>query len=141
MRWIAMCLLFLAIATPLRAEQADQTLQYFMSNSTFVVSATIASEPDAKVDELGVVQYYFDIQINDFLHGAKPKEDKIHVHMTRFEMGRDDAIPFLKKDARCILFLTLYEYYSVADMWFGIQPFNSQMASRIRELSRKQAKK
>ena len=106
-----------------------------MSNSTVVVAATIVSEPDAIMKELGVVEYSFDIQISELLHGVKPKQGKIRVSMTRFEAGKDDAIPFLKENTRCIFFLTAGKHYSVADMWFGIQSFNSEMANRIKELS------
>jgi hypothetical protein len=126
------------------AEHGDQTLQYFMSNCTVVVSATIASQPERKTDEAGLVRYAFDVEIAEVLHARGgswfEKQDRIRVGMTRYEMNEQDALPFLKKDARCILFLSVWAETGVADPWFGVQPYNIHMANRLKELSKQNKK-
>ena len=74
--------------------------------------------------------------IFDFLYNLRKKQEKIRVSMTRHEMDKKDALPFLKKDAKCILFLTVWAETGVADPWFGVQSYNSHMANRIKELSK-----
>ena len=121
------------------AEHGDQTLQYYMSNSSAVVSAVIASEPAGVIDEDGVVHYSFHMQIDEVLHGPGgwfKKQKRMQIDMTRYETDKKEALPFLKKDEKCILFLSIYATIGVTDPWFGIQPYNSHMANRIKELSK-----
>ena len=86
------------------AEHGDQTLRYYMSNSTVVVSATIVSQPKGITDEAGVVRRSFSIQVVEVLYSRggrwMKKKDRIRVGMTRYEMTETDALPFLSGRAR-----------------------------------------
>jgi len=140
MRYSLILAVLVVLPVTVLAEHGDQTILYYMSHSTLVVSGTMPSQPVGKTGEAGVVRYSFDIQITEVLHGHRPKEDTIRVQMTRVEMGTEDALPFLKKGAKCILFLTVYATTGVTDPWFGVQPYNSHMANRIKELSKQKRK-
>jgi hypothetical protein len=119
-------------------DDGDDTLRFYLGKSDLVVVGTIASEPVGVVKEAGVVHYPCDVAVTDVLKGAAP-EKPLRVNIIRFERDEADTLPWLKKGARCILFLKAASgmpAWQTADVWFGIQPESPWMVRSLKRLAR-----
>ncbi|MCH7725931.1 MAG: hypothetical protein IH991_05540 [Planctomycetes bacterium] len=130
----------LSFATPVIADDGDDTLRFYLSKSDLVVRGVIVSTPIGEIDEVGVVNYICEFKIAEVLKGKKPSKSPMAVNVIRFEMGKDDRVPFLKKGGKCILFLkqarrgTIPAWHTV-DMWFGIQRPSPWMVRSLKRLA------
>lgn len=117
----------------------DVTLGYYMANSELVVAGTVSSEPGVTMTNPRFRNYHFDFAISEVLHGRHAPTDTIRVTVPRHEAGPEDALPYMKKGSQCILFLkrvkSAPEQFVAADVWFGVQRYNSRMALFIKNLS------
>ena len=129
-----------AIAAPAFAGNDDDTLRFYLSKSSLVVSGTIVDNPTAVGSEVGVVRYGFKFKVAKVLKGKTPDEE-IHVYLTHYHMGNVEEPPYLKKDGKAILFLRRaidrkdFKSWASADGWFGIQPFNSAMEAELKAVA------
>ncbi len=121
----------------------DKGLQFHMQQSDVAVAGIITSEITLDMRGTGAPTYTFTFQVSKVLHGSLAGGKTPWVELSRLESAQDDALPFIKKDAKCILFLNFHDshrgwgtVWRVADPWFGAQPYNSAMAKRIKELTK-----
>lgn len=130
------------LPTLCRADEGDDTLNFFLSKSDLVVAGTIVSQIMGVQVEMGVVNYPCDVKISEVIAGDAfaLKDETIRANIIRFEQNVDDRHPLIRKDARCILFLKKSTGnnppWKTADMWFGIQPANSHMIKSLAALSK-----
>jgi hypothetical protein len=123
-------------ARDVSAASGDDTLRYFIRNSDIIVCGTIVSEVIGKQDEVGVKIYQLTVEISEIIHGTSPGKVQFSFNVTRFELRPGDELPYMKKGSKCIFCLKKDPYWHEADMWFCAQPYNSHMASRIKELAK-----
>ena len=129
----------------LLAEPGDKALQFHMQQSQYVASGTIMSDITVHAGEKGTVTYTFRFQVSEYLHGSLTGGKQQTIKLNRNESGDGDTPPFMKKGAKCILFLHLVESHRgvgniarVVDPWFGVQPYSSAMANRMKELTKQE---
>ncbi|HEX5445545.1 MAG TPA: hypothetical protein VFW87_17090 [Pirellulales bacterium] len=65
---------------------------------------------------------------------------RLPVRVVRFESARGDELPWMSKGAKAILFLRKARdgdqpRWVSADVWFGIQPANSQMEESLKRIA------
>ena len=142
MKQIAAVVAFLVLAIMADAHDGDDSLRHYIKKSTLIAKGTISSEIVNVVDRSGVVNYSFSFKWSDILHGEAPPEESgsLEVTVIQFEYGSDGS-PLLKKGKSCILFLVPIpgsKEFKSADPWFGIQPDNGLMVTRIKALSKEQ---
>jgi len=124
------------------ADDSDDTLRIFLSKSDLVVLGTIVTEPTGITSELGVLNYICQFKVSDVCKGnVELKGETIRANIKRFEMGKKDHHPLIKKDAECILFLKkevegTNPQWVTADFWFGIQHPIPWMAKSLKRLAK-----
>lgn len=118
------------------ANSGDGTLQHYIRNSELILSGKIVSEVIGEQEEVGVRVYQLKIEIAEVLHGTAPGKAAFSFYINRFELRPGDDLPYMKRNTKCIFLLKKAPYWREADMWFGVQPYNSHMANRIKELSK-----
>lgn len=136
-----------AVLAPLLvlAAPGDKALQFHMQQSELVVAGKIVSDVGVHRKGLGYRIYTFTFQVSDVLHGSLSGGKELNIVLNRRELENGDALPFLKKNAKCVLFLNEKDHtdgnvWGAADPWFGIQSYNSIMAKRIKELAKQKKK-
>lgn len=144
---ILFSIVFVIMAGICFADEGDDTLKFFLSKSDLVILGTITSEPIGVVDEAGVVNYYCDVNVADVCKGIASRKDKtIRMDIIRFEMGKKDHNPLIKKDSECILFLkkipnNTSPEWETADFWFGVQYPSPWMVKSLKRLAEEEKKK
>jgi hypothetical protein len=122
------------------ADGGDDTLRFFLSRSDLVVVGTLTSDPVGVEKEAGVVNYHCQVAVSEVLKGKVSSKDELTVTIIRFESAEEDKLPWLKKGARCILFLKSADpktpSWETADVWFGVQPSSPWMARSLKRLAR-----
>lgn len=133
-------------ATPVLADEDDDTLVYFLSKAELVASGEIIEGPLAWTSEVGVVNYSFKFRATKTLKG-KTDANEFKVNLSRFEFG-EDRLPYLKKGGKAILFLRHGQpprgepdCWIGANMWFGIQPYNRLMEDSLMRLAEAKERK
>jgi hypothetical protein len=123
------------------ADSGDDTLRFFLSKSDLVVVVTITSDPQAIPKEAGAVHYNCNATVAEVLKGAgeaRAKEE-LSTSIIRLEREAEDKSPYLKKGARCILFLksagAKVPYWESADVWFGVCRYSPGMARSLKRLA------
>ncbi|HEX5445546.1 MAG TPA: hypothetical protein VFW87_17095 [Pirellulales bacterium] len=120
--------------------EGDDTLRGYLAKSDLVLVGHIQSEPFGLSSELDVVRYHFDFKVSSVLKGDVTTDQTFPVRIVRFESVRDDELPWMSKGAKAILFLRKapdgsHPRWVSADVWFGIQPANSQMERSLKQLA------
>ena len=111
------------------ADEGDDTLRFMLAKADLVVLGKIVSEPVGIILKPGVPHYVCDFAVEDVLKGdASLTNTTIGVEIIRFEMGKQDHDPLIKKASRCILFFGKRRpedpTWATVDIWFGVQhPF------------------
>lgn len=147
MKALLSCILLLASATAAFGDTDDDTLQYYLSKSNFVVMGEIVSEPAGASSETGVIHYGCNFKVSQavrgFNRGGKKDEIKadsqIKVDIIRFEMNDADKCPEIKKGGKCILFVKEVNngtpVWKTADFWFGVQRASPWMMRSLARLT------
>ncbi len=125
------------------ADDGDDTLRFYLSQSDVVLLGEFTSALDAYTREAGVINYGGRFKIAEILKGDVLGQRRvggtIGVCIVRFEGSPADRLPELKQGGKCILFLKYHQqpnpYYITADMWFGIQPPLPKMAESLGRLA------
>jgi hypothetical protein len=117
----------------------DDTLRFYLSKSQLVVLGTIPSTPFPIVSEAGVLLYSCDFEISEVLKGQTSVKN-LKVGIARFGFADEDRLPYLKKGAKCILFLKDTgtkgkPQWITADFWFGVQHPSPSMARSLKRLA------
>jgi hypothetical protein len=125
------------------ADDADDTLRFYLSKSDVVVLGTIKGAPESTVEEAGVPNYICQLAITDVAKGdAELKGETIAINIVRFEFNEKDRHPLIKSDAECILFLKKQSsgtQLASADYWFGVQHPSPWMFKSLRRLAREES--
>ncbi|HJT31303.1 MAG TPA: hypothetical protein VJ783_04585 [Pirellulales bacterium] len=129
-----------AIASSAFADEGDDTLRGYLAKSDLVLAGRIQSEPFGFSTEIGVANYHFDFKISNVLKGDVAAGQTLPVRIVRFELERGDELPWMSKGEKAILFLRKapdgdHPRWVSADVWFGIQPPNSQMEKSLKQLA------
>lgn len=131
-----------------RADDGDDTLQFYLSKSDVVARGEFTSGLIDFNDEAGVINHVGDFKISQLIKG-KPLGKRrvggtINVYIVRFELQPEDRLPELKKGGKCILFLKHNERqtppYRTSDMWFGVQPASPTLAAALFKLAEAKAR-
>ena len=131
----------ICLAAPVAlADASDDTLKFFLSKSEVIVSGKIATEPMGITDELGVLNYICEFQVQDVLKGDAGLQGRtVKVNIMRFEKDAKDKHPLIKKDQECLLFLKSATpntpSWVTADFWFGVQQHSPWMARSLKRLA------
>jgi hypothetical protein len=119
------------------ADEGDDTLRSYLAHAEVVLDATV-EELDGPVHlELGVAHYLPEVRIHAVIKGAvADAKEPLRVEIVRFEMEEGDALPYLKKGARLVLFLRAQKPGNTpalvtADMWSGVQPYGPWLVRRL----------
>ena len=144
MRKTVFCVLMIVMPTPVFGDDGDDTLTYFLSKADLAIAARIASEPAGLTGEYGVVNYVCKVNVLEVLKGTSIEKQELSVNIVRFERDPQDRIPWLKKGAKCILFLKWVgpkgvPTWKTADFWFGIQRYGPWMARSLKRLGKRGA--
>ena len=130
-------LLIVAVLCAPAVAEDDDTLRFYLSKSSLVVSGEIVDGPTAHVSELGVVNYGLTLKVAKVLKG-KADDGELRVRLSLFGLGRADEMPaHLKKGAKVILFLKRewnrpeHRSWQQADGWFAAQQFNSVLEQSL----------
>lgn len=137
---ILVAVLGTTLCPPLAASESDDTLRYYLSKSDLAVAGTLASEPVGVTDEDGIVHYICDLKVLDVLAGSL-SEKRIQVDVVRHELKEEDRLPYLRKGADVVLFLAkagegATPAWKTADLWFGVQFYNSALARAVPRVAR-----
>ncbi|HUY88686.1 MAG TPA: hypothetical protein VMV10_08125 [Pirellulales bacterium] len=137
-----------------RAEDGDDTLKYYLSRSSLVVSGELTSHPVAMGFEIGESQYSFKVKVAKVLKGNAPAD--LSARLARIELRRDapaglsfglahpelrrdDRLAWLKKGTHVIVFLRerddVLGALRGADPWFAVQPASDTMERSLARLS------
>ncbi|HEV3255428.1 MAG TPA: hypothetical protein VG013_00985 [Gemmataceae bacterium] len=131
--------LMLVFAASAAADGGDDTLRFFLSKSDLVVVGTVTSDPAGVEKEAGVVNYHCRVAVSEVLKGKVSTKGELAVNIIRFESAEEDKLPYLKKGAKCILFLKSADpktsSWETADVWFGVQQFSPWMARSLKRLA------
>ncbi len=124
------------------AEPTDNNdlLCRLIAKSELVVAGTVVTAPVVREEEARGVTYRFRFGVAKVLKGDKGGEAELMVHVSRFELIRQDRHPELKKGGKCILFLTPARRSDVpswqsTDGWFGVQQDDYTMAADIKKIA------
>ena len=138
------------LALPAAADAGDVTLRRYLDGSDVVVDATLRSFTGPWYDELGVANYGVELEVHAYVKGTlplPPKEARVpgqpvrpHATIVRLELVDADRLPYLKKDARVVLFLKelpsgSFPRHETSDVWFGVQPYGPWLVRRLMELA------
>ncbi|HUY91209.1 MAG TPA: hypothetical protein VMV10_20895 [Pirellulales bacterium] len=111
-----------------RADDGDDTLRYYLSKSSLVVSGKIVEGPRARILS-GVIYVSLKLKVTKVIKGEA--DGDILVGLTRYR-SKDEPLPeVMKKPGSVILFLNKGKLnpeiggWVGADPWFAIQPYNS----------------
>lgn len=111
----------------------DTTLEYYLSRSDAVVEGTVTSCDSNRVwDATGLAYCGFDAAVSNVIMGELKTDEALHLSVARWH-----STPGPTPGQRYIIFLN--NKTGLADMWFGIQPYEKLMASRLRVLAANQA--
>ena len=117
----------------------NDILRHLLSKSELIVTGKIVSDIGEESGEAGVVGITFNLKISKVLAGTAPKGNEIFVSATLFYLKRPAC---LNKGSECILFLKKAgDGWTFADIWFGIQELNHEMAIRLANIAKEKAKK
>lgn len=139
MRIISVTLAAGLLAGSCLADEGDDTLRFLLSKSELVVAGEITNNTLTVSDELVVASRSHKIKVSSLLKG-ETAGDELKTHLIRFEARRGDELPCLKKGGKVILFLRKArqgepQVWITADMWFGVQPYNSVMEQSLKRLA------
>lgn len=148
MKRLSLLSTLVAFAVVAVADGGDDTLRYYIEKAELVAVASIVSVATLGIKEEGVQPYSCKVKVVEVLRGAPAlakAEQELTVYIERFENKPEDQLSILKPGSKCIFFLVPSgrsdtDHFNSVDMWFGIQPYNSHMASRIKELSQPKKK-
>jgi hypothetical protein len=136
-----LCIIILAFTLRAYADEGDDTLKFYLSESDCVALGTISSESIGISTDAGVVEYVCDFTILEKIKGdALTNGITTRVTIVQNE-GRDSSVrnPLIKKGGECILFLKTsansLPKLRTADRWLGIQYSSGSMASYLKRVS------
>lgn len=145
MKSLVIPLLVVGLTGTVLGDDSDDTLKFYLSKAELVVAGTIITEPFGVISESGVPNYICEFEVLKTLKGQPPKEKQIKVNIIRFEMGKEDHSPLLKKGSKCILFLKFtsnnFPRWETADMWFGLQQYSKSMILSLKRLEKQRLEK
>lgn len=140
------------VARHASADDGDDTLKRWLDRSDVVVDATLHGFGLCFNTELGVANYPVWLEIHATLKGkalppppaeAVPKDQPARPRATivRFELAKEDRLPWLEDGARVVLFLKQlptgnFPVHQTADFWFGVQPYGPWLVRRLGELTK-----
>lgn len=146
-------IILVAIGTPVAAravpdvveedESGDDTLRYYLSKSTVVVSGEVFDGPQGASFDAGVSRYSFKLKVKEVLYGIM-LDPEFTVVTERMERDATEHQPFFKKGKLVILFLRLKKndrglvLWREADPWFGVQQYNEGMALSLKRLAKEE---
>jgi hypothetical protein len=119
------------------ADEGDGTLRSYLAHAEVVLDATVEELDGPVHHELGVAHYLPEVRIHAVIKGAvADAKEPLRVEIVRFEMEEADALPYLKKGARVVLFLRAQKpghtpALVTADMWSGVQPYGPWLVRRL----------
>jgi hypothetical protein len=123
-----------------KPDYGDSTLKYYASRSDQIVVAEVLSEEVVgAATASGQVIYDFKVIVKDVVKGEMKNDEQLSVRAIRWDLHESQrALPVLKKGTMLILFLS--KDNKSVDQWFGIQPFNSWMVSRLKGIITEESK-
>ena len=147
MKKIIFCFLVatLMLQTIAKADNSDDTLNFYLSKSELVVLGNIISEPVGTISESGVLNYNCKFKVADVVKGDNSLKGKIiEVCILRFEIHKKDHHPLITKDAECILFLKKAPQNTVpswisSDYWFSVQYPSPWMVKSLKRLAKEKS--
>lgn len=111
----------------------DTTLEYYLSRSDAVVEGTVTScDSNRRWDATGLTYCQFDAAVSNVIMGDLKTDEALRLSVALWH-----NTPGPTPGRRYIIFLN--SKAGLADMWFGIQPYEELMASRLRVLAANQA--
>jgi hypothetical protein len=119
-----------------------------LGQADVVVRGEFTSEVIGESRELGVVHYQGDFRIAQLIKGRELGDRRvggtIKVNAIRFESAAADRLPELNLGGKFILFLNCNDRqspptYTTSDVWLGIQPPSSTMATKLSEIAQQPA--
>ena len=142
MRWIIIsAIVVIAVAATPKQAELPSPLEVLVARSELVISAKIKGKPLAFVTDAGTLHYIFLSEQVKVLHGSHDGLTSMRAALERPEYEGEQLAHFVD-GAECIVFLNkpnknVPKVWRVSDRWFGVQPMNRQMASRIQGISRR----
>ena len=122
----------------LRADRDDDSIAFLLKKSALVIEGTIQDEPMSLFSESGVISYVINLEHTKSLSGL-PVPAKLAFSADRFYDSEKDALPYLKKGQRCIIFLVIKPkntpIYHTSDMWLSILSHSTPLERRIIHLA------
>lgn len=113
------------------AESGKETLRYYKSKASLVVSGEIAKISPTTYSEDSTCTRSLRVKVTKIMRGGV-QGDEITARVVRFEKDETEAPAFLKEGKRVILFLRERgDGYETVDPWFGVQQYNSVMEEEI----------
>ena len=138
MNLILLIITMLAHRISLSDDYDGDTLKHYLSKSEIIVTGKIVLVPPAVSSEGGsIANYSFHYQILEVIKGeAKLKGTIIQVSFKRFSSKDIKDNTVIKDNSEHMLFLKERvtknnKYWTLADMWFGIQPINNFMRQEL----------
>ena len=118
----------------------DDTLRFYLSKSSLVVSGVVLNEPSVVTSESHVYRHSFRFKVDKVLKGERA-DDEINVTVTCIYEFDDEAPPSLKAGGKAILFLRQgfnrpeYRSWIGADKWFAVQPANRMLQESLKRVA------
>lgn len=123
------------------ADDGDDTLRYYLSKSSLVVSGEITEGPRMTFMDASVIRYSFRLKITKIMKGSVKEnelKDGLGVSAIHPEIDKRERLAFVKKGERVILFLREREDkfggWEGVDPWFGVQQHNELMEDALERL-------
>ena len=122
--------------------EVDTTLDYYFSRSDAVVECSITkTDGQPLADATGLVYHECDVVVAKSLKGKIKADEALRIFVPRWK-----TTPGPTPGKRYIMFLNQREAQqqrdkaTLADMWFGVQPYDELMAGRLALLAANQKK-
>jgi hypothetical protein len=115
----------------------DTTLEYYLSRSDAVVECTVTQCKIGPMDATGLVYFECDVVVSNAIMGELKADEPLHILVTRWQQHDKTLTPGPTPGKRYIVFL---KDKRLADMWFGIQPYDELMAGRLKVVVANQKK-
>jgi len=131
----------LVLPAALPAAEGDDTLRYYLSKSSLVVSGDIIDGPRIVSTETSVNRYSFRLKVTKIIKGGiheNALKDGLPVGTIHPETNKAESLAFVKKGERVIVFLRERQDklggWEGADPWFGVQQYNEIMEDALERL-------
>jgi hypothetical protein len=115
-----------------RWEYVDTTLEYYLSRSEVVVECTVTKCEVGQRTASGLVDYECEINVSDAIRGDIKTNESLRIIVPRWRQHDKTVAPGPTPGKRYIVFLK--DKRTLADIWFGIQPYDELMSGRLKAL-------